>query len=40
MSLSDVLLPNSNIALMESVEYWRGLVREQQKVIEAQRLPL
>jgi Transposase IS66 family len=37
MSLSDVLLPNSNIALMESVEYWRGLVREQQKVIEAQQ---
>lgn len=37
MSLSDALSPNSNTALLESVEYWRDLVREQQKVIEIQQ---
>jgi Transposase IS66 family len=37
MSLSDALLPNHPIAQMESVEYWRDLVREQQKVIESQQ---
>ena len=37
MSLSDAPPSNSNIALMDSVEYWRDLVREQQKVIETQQ---
>jgi Transposase IS66 family len=37
MSLSDVLRPNSSVARMESVEYWRDLVREQQQVIESQQ---
>jgi hypothetical protein len=37
MSLIDALPPKSNIALMESVEYWRDLVREQQQVIESEQ---
>jgi Transposase IS66 family len=37
MSLSDDLLPNHPIAQMESVEYWRDLVQEQQNVIESQQ---
>lgn len=37
MSLSEEPLPNHEIVQIESVEYWRGLVREQQKVIESQQ---
>jgi hypothetical protein len=37
MSLSDVPPPTPNIALMESLEYWQALVRDQQKVIVSQQ---